>query len=73
MERLKRGYEGLHKLHLHDEAPRIGCGHRKVLVKVGNRKVKLKCPYTGRIARIMRKDFDKLWEASSGNLSCESS
>lgn len=59
--RLKRGHQGLYTLWLHDEAPRIGSGNRVVEVFVGNHKVKLTCPFTGRSARIPRATFDEIW------------
>ena len=59
--RLKRGYRGLHTLWLHDEAPRLGSGHRVVEVHVGNHRVKLTCPFTGRTTRMLRATFDEVW------------
>lgn len=60
----KRGYRGLLHLYFHDEAPRIGCGWRKVEVTVGTNKVRVRCPYTKRTAKIRRPEFDTLAKAS---------
>lgn len=62
--RLKRGHHGLYTLWLHDEAPRIGSGNRVVDVAIGNHKVKLTCPFTGRTARIARATFDEVWDGT---------
>lgn len=62
--RLKRGDTGTYRLYLHDEAPRIGSGWRRVNVKVGNHRVRLVCSNTGRTARIARPVFDQILAAS---------
>lgn len=56
----KRGWKGVIRVHLHDEAPRIGCGVRRVYATVGNRTVKLTNLTTGRSSRIPRDLFETI-------------
>lgn len=60
----KRGFAGTLRLYFHDEAPNIGCGWRRVEVRVGTNKVRVRCPSTGRKARMARPVFDTLAKAS---------
>lgn len=70
-KRLTRGHHGLMRLFFHDEAPRIGCGNRLVDVRIGNCKVRLTDPTTGRRQTIMRNVFDKI-EAATFAMSARS-
>ena len=54
------GFEGRIQLHLHDEAPRIGCGERGLTVKVGRKRVRLLNHHTGDVGWISRDVFEKL-------------
>jgi hypothetical protein len=54
MTAFKRGFRGKIRVHLNDEAPRIGSGVRIAEVKVGNRHAWLRNPITNRTAKILR-------------------
>jgi hypothetical protein len=54
------GFEGTIRLHLHDEAPRIGCGERGLTVSVRKRRVRLLNHHTGDVGWISRDVFEKL-------------
>lgn len=56
----KRGDRGTMRVHLNDEAPRIGSGVRLVEFHVGNRHVTLRNPANGRTARLSRVVFEQI-------------
>ena len=62
--KLKRGWEGYLRLHFHDEAPKIGCGWRRVWCKVGNKHATIK-DWHGRKARLPRHVLEELITAST--------
>jgi hypothetical protein len=61
----KRGDRGTLRVHLNDEAPRIGSGSRLVEYHVGNRHVTLRNPFNGRTTRLPRSVFDQIRKDSA--------
>jgi hypothetical protein len=60
MSEFKRGWKGRVRVHLNDEAPRLGSGVRWLDAHVGNRRVTLTNPATGRTAKLSRQVFEAL-------------
>jgi hypothetical protein len=54
------GFEGTIRLHLDDEAPRIGCGERGLTVSVRKKRVRLFNHHSGDVGWIRRDVFEKL-------------
>ncbi|HKS95761.1 MAG TPA: hypothetical protein VJV74_06450 [Terriglobia bacterium] len=54
------GFEGVIRLHLNNEAPRIGCGERGLMVTVGQKQVRLLNHHTGDVGWIRRDVFERL-------------
>lgn len=64
MTDLLRGHHGLVRLHLQDEAPRLGSGWRLVEVTIGNKHATLRVPNTTRTAKVPRALFNAILEGS---------
>ena len=60
-----RGHRGTHTLYFNDEAKAIGSGRRLVSVNVGSKWVKVRCPVTGRRARMLRNQFSEIWNGTA--------
>lgn len=57
MSKEKVNHRGMIRVFLHNEAPKIGSGWRKVVVVAGRKWCKLTCPFTGAKKKMRRSEW----------------
>lgn len=57
---MRKTYDGIHNLHLNDEAPTIGTGRRRVRVRIGGGLVTLRCVFSQSYRTMGKTEFEEL-------------